>query len=29
MMDSKGMLEYLAPLKVWLDEQNKNRKIGW
>jgi peptidyl-dipeptidase A len=28
-MDATAMLEYFAPLKQWLDEQNKGRKIGW
>jgi len=21
--------EYFAPLKAWLDEQNRGKKIGW
>lgn len=28
-MDATAMLDYFAPLKTWLDEQNKGRKIGW
>jgi peptidyl-dipeptidase A len=28
-MDASAMAEYFAPLKTWLDEQNKGRKIGW
>jgi peptidyl-dipeptidase A len=28
-MDASAMAEYFAPLKAWLDEQNKGRKIGW
>jgi peptidyl-dipeptidase A len=28
-MDAGAMLEYFAPLKTWLDEQNKGRAIGW
>jgi peptidyl-dipeptidase A len=28
-MDARAMLDYFAPLKKWLDEQNKGRKIGW
>ncbi|MCK5424944.1 MAG: M2 family metallopeptidase, partial [Emcibacter sp.] len=28
-MDGSAVLEYYAPLKVWLDEQNKDRKCGW
>ncbi len=28
-MDASAMLEYFAPLKTWLDEQNRGRKMGW
>ena len=28
-MDASTIAEYFAPLKVWLDEQNKDRKCGW
>jgi peptidyl-dipeptidase A len=28
-MDGSAVLEYFAPLKAWLDEQNKDRKCGW
>jgi peptidyl-dipeptidase A len=28
-MDASAMADYFAPLKTWLDEQNKGRKIGW
>ena len=28
-MSAKPMLEYFAPLKKWLDEQNKGQKQGW
>lgn len=28
-MDATAILEYFAPLKVWLDEQNKDRQCGW
>ncbi len=28
-MDGSAVLEYFAPLKAWLDEQNKGRKCGW
>jgi peptidyl-dipeptidase A len=28
-MDATAMADYFAPLKTWLDEQNKGRKIGW
>jgi len=28
-MDATAILDYFAPLKAWLDKQNKNRKVGW
>jgi peptidyl-dipeptidase A len=28
-MDATAILDYFAPLKQWLDEQNKGHKIGW
>ncbi len=28
-MDATAMLDYFAPLKLWLDEQNKDRQCGW
>jgi len=28
-MSAKPMLEYFAPLKAWLDEQNKGKSTGW
>ncbi len=28
-MDGSAVLEYFAPLKEWLDEQNKGRNCGW
>ncbi|WP_326524082.1 M2 family metallopeptidase [Sphingomonas sp.] len=28
-MSGKAMVEYFAPLKTWLDEQNKGRPGGW
>lgn len=30
-MDANAVLDYFAPLKIWLDEQNKaaNRQCGW
>ncbi|MBU1618486.1 MAG: M2 family metallopeptidase [Gammaproteobacteria bacterium] len=28
-MDSSAILAYFAPLKTWLDEQNKDRQCGW
>ena len=27
--DAGAILEYFAPLKKWLDEQNKGMKAGW
>jgi peptidyl-dipeptidase A len=27
--DADALLEYFAPLKKWLDEQNKGKKVGW
>jgi peptidyl-dipeptidase A len=27
--DAGALLEYFAPLKAWLDEQNKGKKAGW
>jgi peptidyl-dipeptidase A len=28
-MDASAMANYYAPLKAWLDEQNKGQKVGW
>lgn len=28
-IDGTALLEYFAPLKQWLDEQNKGKKVGW
>jgi len=28
-MDASAILDYFAPLKKWLDEQNKGQKTGW
>jgi peptidyl-dipeptidase A len=28
-MDATAMLDYFAPLKTWLDEQNKGQACGW
>ncbi|MCI0706455.1 MAG: M2 family metallopeptidase [Ignavibacteriae bacterium] len=28
-MDATAIIDYFAPLKKWLDEQNKNRKVGY
>jgi peptidyl-dipeptidase A len=27
--DAGALLEYFAPLKQWLDEQNKGKNVGW
>jgi len=27
--DAGAMMEYFAPLKKWLDEQNRGKKVGW
>ena len=27
--DASAIMEYFAPLKQWLDEQNKGQKVGW
>jgi peptidyl-dipeptidase A len=27
--DAGALLEYFAPLKQWLDEQNQGKKVGW
>jgi peptidyl-dipeptidase A len=27
--DATAILDYFAPLKTWLDEQNKGQKVGW
>jgi peptidyl-dipeptidase A len=27
--DASAIIEYFAPLKKWLDEQNKGMKTGW
>ncbi len=27
--DASAILEYFAPLKAWLDQQNKGLKVGW
>jgi peptidyl-dipeptidase A len=27
--DGNALMEYFAPLKAWLDEQNKGKKSGW
>jgi peptidyl-dipeptidase A len=28
-MDARAILDYFAPLKKWLDEQNEGRSCGW
>jgi peptidyl-dipeptidase A len=28
-MDANAMMEYFAPLKAWLDAQNRGRALGW
>jgi len=28
-IDATAILDYFAPLKQWLDEQNKGHKVGW
>jgi peptidyl-dipeptidase A len=28
-MDAGALVEYFAPLKEWLDRQNKGRALGW
>jgi peptidyl-dipeptidase A len=28
-MDGRAIANYFAPLKAWLDEQNKDRQCGW
>jgi peptidyl-dipeptidase A len=28
-MDATAILDYFAPLKIWLDEQNQDRQCGW
>ena len=28
-MDASAIADYFAPLKTWLDEQNRGRPIGW
>jgi peptidyl-dipeptidase A len=28
-MDATAILDYFAPLKQWLDAQNKGKKVGW
>ena len=28
-MDATAILDYFAPLKQWLEEQNKGKTVGW
>jgi peptidyl-dipeptidase A len=28
-IDPSALMEYFAPLKQWLDEQNQGQKVGW
>ena len=28
-LDANAIADYFAPLKAWLDEQNKGSKVGW
>jgi len=28
-MDASAMAEYFAPLKTWLDQQNRGKRVGW
>ena len=28
-LDATAIVDYFAPLKVWLDEQNKGKPVGW
>ena len=28
-MDASALLEYLAPLREWLDDQTKSIPVGW
>jgi peptidyl-dipeptidase A len=28
-MDATAILDYFAPLKTWLDQQNQGKKCGW
>jgi peptidyl-dipeptidase A len=28
-MDASAILEYFAPLKIWLEEQNRGQACGW
>jgi peptidyl-dipeptidase A len=28
-MDAGALMEYFQPLKVWLDQQNRGKAVGW
>jgi peptidyl-dipeptidase A len=28
-LDAGAIVEYFAPLKKWLDEENKGKPVGW
>jgi len=28
-LDATAILDYFAPLKKWLDEQNRGKPVGW
>jgi peptidyl-dipeptidase A len=28
-MDAGALMEYFQPLKVWLDQQNRGKTVGW
>jgi peptidyl-dipeptidase A len=28
-MDATAIIDYFAPLKGWLDQQNRGRQCGW
>jgi peptidyl-dipeptidase A len=28
-MDATAIVDYFAPLKQWLDEQNRGHAVGW
>ena len=28
-LDASAIIDYFAPLKVWLDGQNQDRQCGW
>ena len=28
-LDATAIVDYFAPFKAWLDEQNKEKPVGW